>query len=525
MFGVNWSVQNKILFVTLILTVIGALIGLTGYQGISRVITSMDTIYDTTLAQEKFLGALESQLYRLDRNLQAVTMAGSHSEMQEATDNFLTHFADIRQTWMEYIEKADGQSQIMQKLYGEFASHLDEYDELSDEVINGSVVLAMEMAKEASSTVDAAIGVLGQISDESMADAAALQADMQKVQSTAYRLLALLIGVGVAFGLLLSYWVAVSVARPLDIVVEGLDQITSGNLCVELPETVRRDEMGHLLMQLQEMCGSLQKTVGGILTAAENIEEGTNETAAGMAEIGASIEEVAATANEFASNAQEVSEHMGIMEQESQDVAAMADTGTDRLTETTNRMQSIERQTQAVTKSIAELQVRSQEIEDIVVLILDIAEQTNLLALNAAIEAARAGDFGRGFAVVAEEVRSLANQTDSAAARISELVQQIQTETLETVRQNERMVEEVESGTAAMGATDEAFTGIKAAIENMGTRIREVAKAALAIGSGSQQIAGATEEQSASILNLSEVTDALTRSAEELKQAVETFRI
>jgi hypothetical protein len=44
-----------------------------------------------------------------------------------------------------------------------------------------------------------------------------------------------------------------------------------------------------------------------------------------------------------------------------------------------------------------------------------------LLALNAAIAAARAGEQGRGFAVVAEEVRKLAEESQHAAAEISDL--------------------------------------------------------------------------------------------------------
>ena len=54
-----------------------------------------------------------------------------------------------------------------------------------------------------------------------------------------------------------------------------------------------------------------------------------------------------------------------------------------------------------------------------------ISSQTNLLALNASIEAARAGEAGKGFAVVAEEIRKLAEETQSLTANMGDFVEKI----------------------------------------------------------------------------------------------------
>ena len=79
------------------------------------------------------------------------------------------------------------------------------------------------------------------------------------------------------------------------------------------------------------------------------------------------------------------------------------------------------------------LTTATQEIDMVVEMIAEVAGQTNLLALNAAIEAARAGDSGRGFGVVADEVKKLAQATESATKDIRGKILQIQDVVNQTV--------------------------------------------------------------------------------------------
>ena len=63
-----------------------------------------------------------------------------------------------------------------------------------------------------------------------------------------------------------------------------------------------------------------------------------------------------------------------------------------------------------------------KNIEDIAKTITAISKKTNLLALNASIEAARAGQEGKGFSVVAQEIKKLADSTETEASKISNIV-------------------------------------------------------------------------------------------------------
>jgi len=139
----------------------------------------------------------------------------------------------------------------------------------------------------------------------------------------------------------------------------------------------------------------------------------------------------------------------------------------------------------------------------------NIASQTNLLALNAAIEAARAGEAGRGFAVVAEEVRKLAEESNSASKQVADLIERLQAGTSETIQSTKESAEIISL----------ILTKAEDTQKDLNSTVLEIRKVSDAV----QSIAAAAEEQAATSNEISKAATQIHNNVSDLTKEIGTL--
>ena len=153
------------------------------------------------------------------------------------------------------------------------------------------------------------------------------------------------------------------------------------------------DKLKNIISQVHSISETINKSSVEIDLSSDEISETSSNQAASIEEVMASIEEMNANIQSNAENARET-------EIIAQKALSGITTGSKSLKQTVDAILTI-------TNNIS--------------IISEISHQTNILALNAAVEAARAGSQGKGFAVVANEVKKLAEKSQSAASQITKL--------------------------------------------------------------------------------------------------------
>ncbi|MBB6480491.1 methyl-accepting chemotaxis protein [Spirochaeta isovalerica] len=361
----------------------------------------------------------------------------------------------------------------------------------------------------------------------------------------------LLVGIlSAAAGIVVAYFFANSIAKPLKRVAGMADVISRGDLNVEKIEIKRKDEIAMLADSFSGMLESFRYKAGVIETIAsgdltQNIVKASEDDQLGQSlmdmndSLNGLLNEITQTVNEVNNGAEHVSNagqelSQGAMEQASSleeisssltrinsqtrqnadsamEASSLAKTAAANAEKGNGKMEQLLEAMNKIEKS-------SQDISKIVKVIDDIAFQINLLALNANVEAARAGKYGKGFAVVADEVRNLANRSADAAKETTAMV--------------EASGKNVKEGKTAAEETASQLGEILAGSIKVAEFLMEISRASTEqaegindINAGLEQIDQVTQSNSSSAEESASAGEELAAQAAQLKGMLEMFRL
>jgi methyl-accepting chemotaxis protein len=312
-------------------------------------------------------------------------------------------------------------------------------------------------------------------------------------------------------GIIFSYFISLSITRPINRVVDIANQLAKGDLTITV-EQGAKDEVGQLFNALGNTVTNLRAVVGQISGASQEVASSaqqlsvvTEQSSLGAQEQKSETEQVATAMVEMTATVGDVANNAIQAADAATDADTEANSGQKIVQKTVNSINQLSEIVEETSDKLLELADDSMSIGAILEVINGIADQTNLLALNAAIEAARAGEQGRGFSVVADEVRSLAQKTQESTLQIKSLIEKLQLGSKDAVVSMKRGKEQAQQCVLTVTKAQSALDTISASI--------------IHISDMNSQIATATEQQSAVTHDVSKNLDNVQRISGEGESA------
>lgn len=330
------------------------------------------------------------------------------------------------------------------------------------------------------------------------------------------------------------------IVHPVNQISESLSAIAAGggDLTRRLP-TDSGDEvavLAHNFNRVMEQIGSIIKNVIVVTEKVRNnvhvMSGATESTVSSTTQQLKEIEQIAAALQELSHSADEVARHAGATAERTRETARFAEQGSQVVASSRDTVNRLTDQIRATAEKINTLKHSSENIGSVMEVIRSIAEQTNLLALNAAIEAARAGEQGRGFAVVADEVRSLAQKTQSSTEEIGSIIVQLQRAADEAHQSMNTSISSVQETIETATKVEESLGRIRSNIDTINEMNHQIATASDEQSSVANEVSknitaihSLSERVSENAKIISENGNQLEGESVELKRQMDSFKI
>lgn len=305
---------------------------------------------------------------------------------------------------------------------------------------------------------------------------------------------------------------------------------------------VMKDKLKDIIHTINEQSDDVSSTVTNIL-------QNTEKTTTNISQVDSAVGDIAVGAGNQAEETQKATEKViviGDMINKTNDEVAALSTNSEVmrksevqafevLNELNKITDDVKKAIDDISKQINTTNESAQKIREVITLITSIAEETNLLSLNASIEAARAGEQGRGFAVVASQIQTLAEQSNSSANQIEDIIKDLIKDSDIAVNTMNEVKVIIDKQNKNIDNTHKMFSQVKIGIDQsissvnqikettgvMDNAKNEVVEIVQNLAAISEENAASSQETSASVTLVAEIMGDLSNKATELQSVSE----